>query len=406
MVRHLAFFAALGAADEESETARQITAGLVVMRLVDEASSRSERGGAVYSAPAKDAVASLRESAPVKSVLFEILDCIERARKPESLCALLIRYGKTLGLESRWDLAADVFHTAGELAPHGAPVIAVEAHTLRGAAERRAGRWEASLDSYARAVNLAARTGDLPSSLKAEVGIANTYFAQGDLDSAEAMLATVLSEAKEEQMDEVLSLALHTRASVAHHRERYADAIDFAYDALKLASDENARDVILTDIAAAFVGLGLRDAARDAHLIASVTSRSAVVRSSATLNLMELAAVDGMEEAFDGYARALAEMQLEVRHRAYYLLFLGQGQMRFGRSETAAETLESARKFASINRIENVVIDAEAAIAGLNHPAASPPPAKSPSGDTLPESTRRIASELTEMRELALAGRG
>src|SRR6266498_3043447 len=144
MIRHLRFFAALGAPQDDAEITRQITAGLVVMRLVDEVSSCRERGGEVYTAPAKDAVAALSDSAPAKSVLTEILERIDHdagSRPPAALGALLVRYGKTLGLESRWDLAADVFRSAAALVAQNDVALAVEAHTLLGGAERRAGQW-------------------------------------------------------------------------------------------------------------------------------------------------------------------------------------------------------------------------------------------------------------------------
>ena len=56
-------------------------------------------------------------------------------------------------------------------------------------------------------------------------------------------------------------------------------------------------------MAVIFSELGLRDSARDTHMILTATAQTKLVRWAATLNLMELASLDGMEDAFDAYAK-------------------------------------------------------------------------------------------------------
>ena len=57
---------------------------------------------------------------------------------------------------------------------------------------------------------------------------------------------------------------------------------------------------------------------------------------------MELASLEGKEEAFGGYARELSREPLNAWVRSHYLLFLGEGFARFGRSEAAEDALREA----------------------------------------------------------------
>lgn len=316
-----------------------------------------------------------------------------------------MEYGRALDLEASWRLASDVFETVIELAPADTHPIAIDANTMLGGVARRAGDWDRSAAGYASAAHAAAVIGDTSRALKAEIGMANTHVAHGNLPGADQMLATVVADAKEQQLTEILELALHDRATVAHNRGRYADAVEFAYEALELAPEGAEHDALLGDMGAFFADLGMRDAARDAHLIVSATSQSQWLVAQARINLMELASLDGMEDAFDEYAAQLESSTLDVRHRAYYLLYLGQGQQRFGRLDASARTLEEARRYASTHGVNQVVFEADNALSQVATEWATWPKAPSPSSTALnpPERTLRIARELTRIRELAFA---
>ena len=94
-------------------------------------------------------------------------------------------------------------------------------------------------------------------------------------------------------------------------------------------------------------------------MILTATGQTKLLRWTATLNLMELASLDGMEEAFDAYAKELADAPLGCWVRSHYLLFLGEGMARFGRMEAAENTLREAVSFAEANQVHNVVFQAE-----------------------------------------------
>jgi len=410
MLRHTTFFEVLGTLEEESTEAKQVTAGLVVLRMLDNACLDGRSGlrlAALSLRPVREAVEAVSDADPVKAVLLRIVDRVSGSTgslEKLPVCELLLEYGKALQRDGRWTHAMDVFESAAGLAPDPESSVAIDAQIMTGWVARLAGKKDESLEAYGRAVNSAARSGDLARTLQAEVGIANTYLTTGEIGAAEEVLDAVIKEAREEKLTKVIGLALHSRATVAHIRRDFPLAVELAFAALKQTADADARDLILTDIASGFAELGLRNSARDAYLIASVTSASPVARSLAIINLLELASLDGMQEAFDAYAETLAATRLEARHHAYYLLYLGQGQIRLGRGDAAAESLERAKAFAAENKIEQVWFEAESELTKLTQVrAGGPRPEIAKRSTKVPESTLRIAGELTEMRELALA---
>jgi len=160
--------------------------------------------------------------------------------------------------------------------------------------------------------------------------------------------------------------------------------------------------MVLEDIGAMFTSLGMHDPARDAHLILASTAQTKFVRWSATLNLMELAGMDGQEEVFDGYARELAREPLNPWVRSHYLLFLGEGFARFGRFEAAEDALREASTFADANQIYQLAFKAQSALEKVRStpratPAFTPPPA------WVPEEVNTVVRAISDLRKAAEA---
>src|SRR5207244_4009049 len=152
---------------------------------------------------------------------------------------------------------------------------------------------------------------------------------------------------------------------------------------------------------AMFTEFGLRDAARDTHLLLTATTQSTQVRATATINLMELASLDGMPDAFDSYARELASASLGPWLRSHYLLFLGEGMHRLGRLEAAEEALDEAISFADANQIHQVSFRAQSALSAVRSSAPTkefvPPPS------WVPEEVGTVVRAISEMRKTAVA---
>ncbi|MGH7604709.1 MAG: tetratricopeptide repeat protein [Gemmatimonadaceae bacterium] len=368
MIQHQVYFDTLGSMKEGTPSWRSVFAGLSVLRFVDAyaaAGSPSARPGWTQLHSVRVAIEEMSEGDVIRGVLTSVIDDLTaRGYVDDAVCTSLVAYGRALDYEASWGLATDVFTTVAKMVkPERNARLAVEAHVAAGGAARRNGEWEISARAYSQAAFIADTLGDRPGVLTVQIGIANTYQAKGNLPQAQLILDDVIVQARDQDLPEIQADALHGRAALVARLGNPAEGLKLAHEALELMTKPGSRDVVLADIAGMFTELGLHDAARDAHMVLIATAQSKVVRWSATLNLMELASLDGMEEAFDKYALELAKTPLGPWLRSHYLLFLGEGFQRFGREPAAADALEEAARFAEANQIHQMAFKAEAALA-------------------------------------------
>jgi tetratricopeptide (TPR) repeat protein len=405
MIRHQVYFDTLGSMREDSASWRSVFAGLSVLRLID---SCVESGASIDPTnwaqlhSVRTALENVNEGDPIRGVLTTILDeATRRAAIDEVVCGSLLAYGRALDYEASWGLATDVFSTVAKLArPEKSPKLAVEANILVGGAARRNGDWETSGRAYSQAAYIADTLGDRQGVLKVQVGIANNYLAKGNHPHAQTILDDVIVQATDENFSEIKGLALHSRAALAQLRGQKAEAVSLTYEALSLTSSPAARDSVLEDLGVAFYEIGMRDAARDAHLILASTSQLKWVRSQALINLMELAGIDGMREAFDGYAAQLRKASLDSWLKSHFLLFLGEGLARFERYDAAEQAIDEAIAFASSNQIHAVAFRAEASLTEVRARARKAAP--TPTFDPLPPEVLAAAHSIAELRKVAL----
>ena len=405
MIRHQVYFDTLGSMREDSASWRATFAGLSVLRLVDtyaDAGSPNNPGGWAQLHSVQAAVEAIDEGSPVRRVLTAVFEAVTRQGVVDDVVSTaLVAYGRALDYEASWGLATDVFLTVARLTrPEKNARLAVEAHTAAGGAARRNGEWDISARAYSQAAFIADTLGDRPGVLTVQVGIANTYLSKGNLPQAETILDDVIVQARDQELPEVQGLALHSRAVVAQKRGEFAEGLKLAYEALQLTVNPAARDFVLEDIAAIFTNLGLRDSARDAHLVLTATAQSKLVRWTATVNLLELAGVDGMEDAFDSYARQLASAQTGPWVRAHFLLFLGEGLHRLGRVAQAEQTLEEAIAFSETNQFHEIAFKAQSALSAVRSaPRLITPFVASPTW--VPDDVASVARAVSELRKTA-----
>jgi tetratricopeptide (TPR) repeat protein len=388
MIRHQVYFDTLGSMREDTASWRSVFAGLSVLRLVDSYAgpgSPADPAGWAQLHSVRTAIEEMSEGDVIRGVLTTVIEELTQRRAvDETVCVSLLAYGRALDYEASWGLATDVFSTVAKHAiPERNPRLAVEANVSVGGAARRSGDWEASARAYSQAAYIADTLGDRPGVLTVQVGIANTYLAKGNLPQAQSILDDVIVQARDQALPEIQGMALHSRAVLTARRGEPSEGLKLAYEALGLTSKPSEKDQVLVDIAGMFTALGMHDSARDAHLILTATAQAKFVRWSAILNLMELAGLDGIEDAFDTYARQLALAPMGVWIRSHYLLFLGEGLHRFGREQAAIEALEEAVSFAEANQIHHIAFKAQDALAGVRStpramPTFTPPPARVP----------------------------
>jgi tetratricopeptide (TPR) repeat protein len=410
MIRHQVYFDTLGSLREGTPSWRAVFAGLSVLRLVDScgvAGSPAVAPNWAQLHSVRSAIEEMSEGDVVRGVLTGVLEAVTTANAvDDNVCAALMAYGRALDYEASWGLAIDVFSTVTKtVRPEKNARLAIEANVALGGAARRNAEWETSARAYSQAAFIADTLGDRVGVLTVQVGIANSYLARGNLPQAQTILDDTIVQAREHMLAEVQGIALHSRAAIAHIRGEYPEAIKLAYEAFNLTSDPGERDFVLADIAAGFSQLGMLDAARDAHLLLSVTSQAKRVRWQATINLLEIASLEGDEQSFELYDSELRRAPMGPWLRSHYLLLLGESLMRFGRIDAATETLENALEFASSNQIHKVAFQAESALRSVASTKADPTLSVTSSVSESYETAevREIANSLSQLREAATA---
>jgi tetratricopeptide (TPR) repeat protein len=369
VLRHFAFFEALAAADESDPGWKTISAGLVVMRLVDqwiEDGKASTRLSAWSVNAVRDAIDDIPQTTPLRRSLTGIVDGIvsQPVIDMHTLSPRLMAYGQALEYDSKWSLAIDVYRTIVEHAhPVEAADIAVSAHIQLAFCLRTVGDLEGSASAYERAAVVANASGNIMGVLRARLGDALLAIVRGNLPSAEAILDETISRSSTDNLRSVRSQALHERAHVAGLRGQYDNAVRYAYDALEIESSPRNRDRILNDIATAFTYLGLLDVASDAYLILSATAQEQYIRWLAELNLLEIAARQNNQLAFDRYRRGLDEADFTPQLRVLYLIHVGRGYNALGRAEDAIPRLEEAIQSAARLGFNQLLFEAEEALA-------------------------------------------
>ncbi|MDQ3996605.1 MAG: hypothetical protein M3303_06255 [Gemmatimonadota bacterium] len=402
MLRHLAFFEELAALDESDAEWRSVTAGLVVLRLVD---AWMDEGPHAVTADAwglravRVAIEEVAEGAPVRAILDSVIDAMEDSAVADmsAIAPRLLAYGRALEYDGRAALAADVYRA---VIAHTHPVeesdIATAAHLQLAACLRMSGNLAAASEAYRVAGEIAHSTNDLVGALRARIGDAKVAIDRGNLPRAEDLLDKTIAESARANLTDVQSMALHDRAGVAFFRGDYEHSIKFAYEAMNTTTSPRERDRILNDLATAFARLGVLSAARDAYLVLTVTAQEQWTRWVATMNLMDIAARDGSETLFERYRRELAEAALPPFIAADYYITASEGYQRLGRNDLACGHLQRALEVATEHQFNQVIFYVEEALRRVN----TPTPARASEGDPSGE-VQEIAGALRRMRELS-----
>ena len=405
MIRHQVYFDTLGSMQEDSASWCAVFAGLSVLRLVD---AYTDTGSSIDPAnwaqlhSVRAAIDQIGEGDTVRGALTCVLEEVtNRSAIDEAVCRSLLVYGRALDHGAAWGLAIDVFSTVAKLTrPEKNAKLAVEAHVAVGGSARRNGDWDTSARAYSQAAFIADTLGDRRGVLTVQVGIANTYMAKGNLPQAQTILDDVVVQARDQYLPEVQAIALHSRSSLALRRGEKAEAVQLAHEALSLTTNPASRDTVLEDLAVAFSEIGMRDAARDTHLILASTAQLKWVRWQATINLMELASYDEMQDAFNSYAAELRKAPLGPWLKSHFLLFLGEGLGRFERYEAAEQAFEETIAYAGANQIHAVTFKAEAEIVEAR--ARSHRAQTAPVFDSIPAEVLAAAHSISELRKATL----
>ncbi|MEO7455569.1 MAG: hypothetical protein ABIY52_04860 [Gemmatimonadaceae bacterium] len=402
-MRHLPFFTELASLDDSDSAWKSVSAGLVLLRLVD---AWIEEGASVVAADAwgvRSVAAAIEEmplGSPARAILSSALDSLTTAHSGDmhSVAPRLMAYARALDLDARWALAADVYDTIiAHVHPDEESEIAVNALLRRGHCLRELGEFGEASAAFTTAGELAHRSGDMIGTLRSRIGEAKIIVARGNLPAADAILHETVELADKHNLIEVRSLAKHDRSYIASYSGKYDLAVRYAYEAMHDSVNEAERDRILNDLAGSFYMLGVKSAARDAFLILAATAREQYQRWIATINLMELAAEDGAEIQFERYRQQLAAAPLPPILLTQFELHVGTSYQQLGDTDAAETWLRRALETATSHSFNRFIFAAEAALAR----SKSSPPALRPAPYVdIPRDVEKIAGELEHLRRL------
>jgi tetratricopeptide (TPR) repeat protein len=366
-LRHLAFFEELAKLDERDQGWRSVSAGLVVMRLIDQwttIGTDAVRSDAWGVTAVREAISELPDTTPLRRILSAIVECLVSCDVGvHALVPRLMAYGQSLEYEARWAIAADIYETVVALAdPVEDADLVVSAFLQLAFCRRMLADFDRAAGAYTAAASVAHAAGDLIGVLRGRIGDAKIAIARGNMPMADEILQEAVERARVEGLDDVRARAIHERAIVAGLSGRHKRAVHLAYEALGVAPVVPDRDRILNNIATGLRYLGLHDAARDAYLVLAVTTQEQYVRWLSELNLMELAAAQGIGLQFDKYRRDLESADFSPDLRVTYLLHVGRGYHSLGSPETGIPYLEEAIKVASDHKLNQLIFECEAAL--------------------------------------------
>ncbi|MEP6692358.1 MAG: hypothetical protein ABJD07_14450 [Gemmatimonadaceae bacterium] len=363
-LQHLPFFEALAGMDESSGAWKSLSAGLVTLRLFD----RWIDGAGVDAWSLSAVRESILELAPTdkfRALLSSIADAIENCRRANitTLAPRLMAYARALHFDAKWHLASDVYRT---VLAHALPAddvdLIIAANLQLGGCYRLLAEWSEASLAFAAAEETASMRGDIMNVLRARMAEARLTIERGNFQKADQMLLAAIGSAEERGFSEVRSLAMLDRATIAYRQQDFSRSVRLNYDALSGLREQKDRDRTLSDLAVSFYELGLRSAARDAHLIVAATACEQYMRWVASVNLMEIAAADGCEPVFEQYRRELSSAALPPWVLAQFHYFVGQGYRAFDRVDAAKLALQRAVDVAERHELFQVLFMAERAL--------------------------------------------
>lgn len=403
-LRHLAFFEALAKADENDPSWRALSAGLVVVRLVDDwlddgFTPITSESWSVVSV--RESIQLLPDAAPLRRMLTAIVDVIVSSSSVDvhALAPRLMAYAQSLEFDAKYLLAADVYQT---IVTHADPCedsdLVVSAYIQLAFCLRSMQDLDSAARAYSLAAEVALAAGDMMGVLRGRLGDAKIAAARGNMPAAETILSETIGRARDHGYVDVESRALVERAFIAGTGGQHDKAIRYSYEALEVSPNTRDRDRILSNIATGFRLLGLFDTARDAYLVLAATAQEQYVRWLAEINLMELAAQQRVELQFDRYRRELEPADFNPILRVMYLLHVGRGYHLLGKPDQGIPYLEQAVESASEFKLNQLMFEAEEELANARRRQAKARPEPNPTAEVR---VKNVIDAVQQMKVMA-----
>ena len=407
---HRAYIEALAEAPEGSPAWHAIVAGYAALQLFEAWLD----GGMGETPPSMlevqriwRYVEAVPDSRVERRCLTQLVDCIQAtlvasprlvAERREDVGKALLCYAKLLQYDAQWGPAGDVHGALMDFArsTNDTPRL-LDSMLMRGYSLRMAGRLDEASTAYAALRSAAENANDERYRLESYLSDAKIAVERGNYGVARDLLDRTIEDARGAECWIVVSKCLTDRARVAAMQGDLELSLQCSYEALELNTDPLGRESILANIALTFAQMGLREAARDAGLLVMATAQNRTTRLNATINLMELAHLDGRELVFEQYRRELMLEAMMPNVETSFLRVSAEGLRTFGRIPEAKRAAERMLDVASQHSLHEHVIKADSILDAIEKPL-SPVPPQSPVTSARVEN---IARTIAEMRAAA-----
>lgn len=361
-VRHHAFFVAASQVTDQSAQYAELTAGLMVLRLLDKWRDRRSDG---LKLPLKEFNAVRRlirnlDEGPTHGVLNELLNAISDLSGDRVTGVRM--YAQLLEREGQWGPAADAYHTAIEL-------IAVERrqrHELplcyqrAGYCHREMGALDKAADLFRKGKDIATNRKDIEWQLRLRISETHLELDRGNIPSAERQLDEIVASAEEAKLPTVVARAKHDRGHVSYTRQQYAHAAQLFFDAIEMYEEPALKVRAMHDLATVLGDLGYTTySERILRIVRRSALQGSVVRTMAGLNLLRLAVLGRSENQFSALSAELAAETMPARLRARFHVIVGEGLRAFDDPEGARAHFNEAVSLAQTHQLNQLLIETE-----------------------------------------------
>jgi hypothetical protein len=402
-LKHLAFFEAVGEAEENSPRAYSATAGLLMLRLIDHwvlAGPVMVEPESVSVKSVRAAIMQLEATDPSREVLLGLVNAMQTVREVDVQPVLprLFAYAGCLEKRAELSLAADVYGTIARLGEEEFDGdLLIDSFLRLGLCQRLMGTLDDAESSYTTAGKISKRQKDGARGLRSQIGMAVVAVTRGNLPKAEQLLVEIAHESDRTNCNAEHASALHVQSSLAYRRGELGRAVRLAYDALRKTAPSIDRDLILGDMGGYLIMMDRFDAARDALMIIEATATGEVVRLNARVNMVALAARANDESLFTAARARLKGVELPVEAQVNYLIESARGLRLFGEADSARQLLENARDLAIEHRLNRSIFEAEEMLANRDESLARN------RDQIVIEQTEPTADVEEELRKMAMA---
>jgi tetratricopeptide (TPR) repeat protein len=367
---------------EREGPARLALGAYVVARLIDrllilEGDPESLEGFRWQLEAVRRHVSDLPPDAPETAHLAGIVAAVpEEGPAASGLWMGLTAYAYFLEHEGRYDEALEMLTLSARAQGEVTTSADFIAYALfAGRLNRLLARWDAATVCYGAAEELGDKIGDAVARLRGRLGRGAVDRGRGNLPMARATAESVVHDANELQLAEVLAIGYGDLGAVYTLQGLRLEALEALYQAFRLSQDPQQRMHALGDVACSLREIGALEASRIAFTIVAQSSASVRVRANAHLELMDIESTSGNRVAFERCRGAAEEYRsrMSPSMSVDYYFKLGTGLSRFDQPGRAQDALKTGLKLAETHRLNAWYFKIEQALEELQkHPEHQP----------------------------------